>query len=114
MREEEAGHPPPVEETPPDESTPTQASAPEFTAIPRNFESLLNQKVEEAITRRKNKGRPISIKEEPFTEEVMAIPLPSKFYEPTYGFDGTTYLIVCFRLHGWPDAIACRAFPMTL
>ncbi|KAL2518799.1 Uncharacterized protein Adt_15046 [Abeliophyllum distichum] len=89
--------------------------------IPTNWESILNEKVEEAIARRKSRGRPITIKEEPFTEEVMNVPLPQKFKEPIGEFDGTTDPIDHIRtfqdrvrLHGWPDAIACRAFPMTL
>ncbi|KAL2543456.1 Uncharacterized protein Adt_04434 [Abeliophyllum distichum] len=86
-----------------------------------NWESILNEKVEEAIARRKNRVRPISIKEDPFTEDVMIVPLPAKFKEPTGEFDGTGDPIDHIRmfqdrvrLHGWPDAIACRAFPMTL
>ncbi|KAL2464948.1 Uncharacterized protein Adt_40799 [Abeliophyllum distichum] len=90
-------------------------------SIPVNWKSILNDKVEEAITRRKSRGRPISIKEDPFTEDVMTVPLPPKFKEPTGEFDGTGDPIDHIRtfqdrvrLHGWPDAIACRAFPMTL
>ncbi|KAL2505506.1 Uncharacterized protein Adt_21127 [Abeliophyllum distichum] len=90
-------------------------------SIPVNWESILNDKVEEVIARRKNKVRPISIKEDPFTEDVMIVPLPPKFKEPTGEFDGTDDPIDHIRmfqdrvgLHGWPDAIACRVFPMTL
>ncbi|KAL2532028.1 Uncharacterized protein Adt_05379 [Abeliophyllum distichum] len=59
--------------------------------------------------------------EDPFIEDVMFVPLPAKFKEPTGEFDGTGDPIDHIRmfqdrvrLHGWPDAIACRAFPMTL
>ncbi|KAL2532113.1 Retrotrans gag domain-containing protein [Abeliophyllum distichum] len=90
-------------------------------SIPANWESILNDKVEEAIARRKSRGRPISIKEDPFTEDVMTSPLPPKFKEPTGEFDGTGDHIDHIRtfkdrvrLHGWPDAIACRAFSMIL
>ncbi|KAL2549205.1 uncharacterized protein Fot_10735 [Forsythia ovata] len=58
-------------------------------SIPANWESILNEKVDEAIARRKNRGRPISIKEDPFTDDVMSVPLPSKFKEPTRDFVGT-------------------------
>ncbi|KAL2474432.1 Integrase catalytic domain-containing protein [Abeliophyllum distichum] len=51
----------------------------------------------------------------------MSVPLPSKFKELSGEFDGTTNPIDHIhtfqdwvRLHGWPDAIACRAFPITL
>ncbi|KAL2542050.1 Uncharacterized protein Adt_03028 [Abeliophyllum distichum] len=51
----------------------------------------------------------------------MNVPLPLKFKEPIGDFDGTTYPIDHIqalqdwvRLHGWPDAIACRAFLMML
>ncbi|KAL2515468.1 hypothetical protein Fot_29439 [Forsythia ovata] len=86
-------HLPPAVETPLEKFTPTQALAPNVTNILLNFENHLNQKMEEAITRRKNKGRPISIKEEPFTEKAMIVLFLSKFKELTDGFDGTTYLI---------------------
>ncbi|KAL2508036.1 hypothetical protein Fot_31683 [Forsythia ovata] len=48
-------------------------------SIPANSESILNEKVDEAIVRRKNRGRPISIKDDPFTEDVINVPLPLKF-----------------------------------
>ncbi|KAL2527757.1 hypothetical protein Adt_12811 [Abeliophyllum distichum] len=57
-------------------------------SIPVNWKSILNDKVDEAIARRKNRGRLISIKEDPFTEDVMTVPLPPKFKEPTREFDG--------------------------
>ncbi|KAL2513264.1 Uncharacterized protein Adt_18864 [Abeliophyllum distichum] len=89
-------------------------------SIPANWENILNEKVDEAIARRKNRGRPISIKEDPFIEELMSVPLPSKFKELSGDFDEQLIPSIIYelfktvRLHGWPDAIACRAFPMTL
>ncbi|KAL2501342.1 Uncharacterized protein Fot_35190 [Forsythia ovata] len=59
-------------------------------SIPSNWGSLLNEKIDDAIARRKNRGRPISIKEDLFTKELMNVPLPLKFTEPTGDFDGTT------------------------
>ncbi|KAL2533023.1 Integrase catalytic domain-containing protein [Abeliophyllum distichum] len=51
----------------------------------------------------------------------MNVPLPLKFKGPTDDFDGTTgpidHILIFqdrARLHSWPDAIACRLFPMTL
>ncbi|KAL2558941.1 hypothetical protein Fot_03680 [Forsythia ovata] len=58
--------------------------------IPENLDNLLSQKINEAIAQRKNRGRLISIKKDPFTEELMNVPLPSEFKEPTDDFDGTT------------------------
>ncbi|KAL2517652.1 Retrotrans gag domain-containing protein [Abeliophyllum distichum] len=90
-------------------------------STPVNWKSILNDKVEEAIAKRKGRVRLISIKEDPFTEDVMTAPLSPKFKEPTEEFDGTGDLIDHIRtfqdrvrLHDRPDAIACRAFPMTL
>ncbi|KAL2527139.1 Retrotrans gag domain-containing protein [Abeliophyllum distichum] len=90
-------------------------------SIPSNGESLLNEKIDDAIAWRKNRRRPISIKEDSFMEELMNVPLPLKFKKPTGDFDGMTDPIDHIRtfqdrvrLHGWLDAIACRAFPMTL
>ncbi|KAL2531805.1 Retrotrans gag domain-containing protein [Abeliophyllum distichum] len=113
---------PPAVEIPPSETVQTHDATPTSRhLIPGNWESILNEKVEEAIARRKNRVRPISIKEDPFTEDVMIVPLPAKFKEPTGEFDGTgdpidhiRMFLDRVRLHGWPDAIACRAFPMTL
>ncbi|KAL2501102.1 Retrotransposon gag domain-containing protein [Forsythia ovata] len=90
-------------------------------SIPANWENLLNEKVDEVIARMKNRERPITVKEDPLIEELMSIPLPLKLKEPIGDFDGTTDPIDHIRtiqdrvrLHCWPDAIACRAFPMTL
>ncbi|KAL2505471.1 Uncharacterized protein Adt_21092 [Abeliophyllum distichum] len=113
---------PPAVEIPPSETVNVNEMTPtSHHLIPNNWESILNEKFEEAIVRRKSRGRPITIKEEPFTEEVMNVPLPQKFKEPTGEFDGTTDPIDHIqtfqdrvRLYGWPDAIACRAFSMTL
>ncbi|KAL2470612.1 Uncharacterized protein Adt_38748 [Abeliophyllum distichum] len=113
---------PPAVEILPSETVQTHDLTPTSRhSIPVNWESILNDKVEEAIAPRKRKVRPISIKEDPFTEDVMTAPLPPKFKEPTREFDGTGDPIDHIRtfqdwvrLYGWPDAIACRAFPMTL
>ncbi|KAL2480353.1 Uncharacterized protein Adt_33319 [Abeliophyllum distichum] len=113
---------PPTVEVLPSETVQTHDATPTSRhSIPVNWESILNDKVEEAIAQRKNRVRPISIKEDPFTEDVMIVPLPPKFKEPTGEFDCTGDPIDHIRmfqdwvrLHGWPDAIACRAFPMTL
>ncbi|KAL2453072.1 Retrotrans gag domain-containing protein [Abeliophyllum distichum] len=113
---------PPAADIPPSETIHMNEMTPtSHHLIPVNWESVLNEKVEEAIARRNSRGRPISIKEDPFIEEVMNVPLPQKFKEPTGEFDGTTDPIDHIRtfqdrarLHGWPNAIACRAFPMTL
>ncbi|KAL2466740.1 Uncharacterized protein Adt_42591 [Abeliophyllum distichum] len=84
-------------------------------SIPANWKNVLNKKVDEAIARRKNRGRPISIKDDLFIEELMNIPLPLKFKEPIDDFDGTNDPIDHIqtfqdqvRLHGWPDAISYR------
>ncbi|KAL2461269.1 Peptidase A2 domain-containing protein [Abeliophyllum distichum] len=89
--------------------------------IKENLDNLLSQKINEAIAQRKNKGRPISIKEDPFIEELMSVHLPTKFKEPTDVFDDTNDPIDHIRtfqdrvrLHGWSDAITCRTFSMTL
>ncbi|KAL2550341.1 Uncharacterized protein Fot_11871 [Forsythia ovata] len=80
----------------PAENQPTEAvHLPETTSsnnqtIPANLDNLLSQKINEAIAQRKNRGRPISIKENPFMEELMSVPLPSKFKKPTDEFDSTT------------------------
>ncbi|KAL2501292.1 hypothetical protein Fot_35140 [Forsythia ovata] len=80
-------------EAPHVEIAPMEGSTPNVPIMTLNFESFLNQKVDEAISRKKDEGRPTSIKEEPFTEEVMMVPLPSKFKEPIDEFDGTSYPI---------------------
>ncbi|KAL2517975.1 Uncharacterized protein Adt_14222 [Abeliophyllum distichum] len=64
---------------------------------------------------------PISINEDLLNKKLIAMPLPPKFKEPSDEFDDTTDPIDHIRtfqdrirLHGCPDAIACRAFTMTL
>ncbi|KAL2497762.1 Retrotrans gag domain-containing protein [Abeliophyllum distichum] len=103
----------PLQETAKEQQPPLQFATVSF--------NLLNEKVDEAITRRKNRGRPISIKEDPFTEELMSVPLPLKFKESASDFDGTRNPIDDIRtfqdwvrLHGWPDAIVYRALSLTL
>ncbi|KAL2494496.1 hypothetical protein Fot_38253 [Forsythia ovata] len=66
----------PVEITPPPEVT--------------SSNHQIVQKIKKAIACRKNKGRSISIKEDLFIEELMNVPLPPKFKEPTDEFDGMT------------------------
>ncbi|KAL2517341.1 Uncharacterized protein Adt_13588 [Abeliophyllum distichum] len=113
---------PPAVEVPPSEATHMhEMTSTSRHSIPANWKSILSGKVEEAIVRRNCRGRPISIKEDLFTKDVMNVPLQLKFKETTGNFDGTTDPIdhiqtfkARVRLHGWPDAIACRAFFMTL
>ncbi|KAL2533347.1 Uncharacterized protein Adt_06698 [Abeliophyllum distichum] len=59
-------------------------------SILANWENFLNENVDEAIARRKNRGRLISLKEDLFTEELMSVPLPLKLKDPPGDFDGTT------------------------
>ncbi|KAL2457881.1 Uncharacterized protein Adt_46176 [Abeliophyllum distichum] len=88
-----------VVEIPPSETMQTQEmTSTSRNSIPANWENILNEKVDEAIARRKNRGRPISIKEDSFTEEVMNVALPPKFKEPTGDFDSTTDPIDHLRL----------------
>ncbi|KAL2505524.1 Uncharacterized protein Adt_21145 [Abeliophyllum distichum] len=65
---------PPAVEILPSETVQTHDATPTSRhSIPVNWESILNDKVEEAIARRKNRVRPITIKEDPFTEDVMIV-----------------------------------------
>jgi hypothetical protein len=58
----------------------------------------------------------------PFTSRVMSFPLPDKFKMPQVDkFDGNgdhanhiESLLAHFILHGSPDKISCRAFPLIL
>ncbi|KAL2480747.1 Uncharacterized protein Adt_33713 [Abeliophyllum distichum] len=74
-------------DVPPSETTDMNETTPtSHHLIPANWKSVLNEKVEEAIAQRKNRDPIDHIRT--FQDRV--------------------------RLHGWPDAIACRAFSMTL
>ncbi|KAL2471197.1 hypothetical protein Adt_39333 [Abeliophyllum distichum] len=54
---------PPAVDIPPSEATQThEMTSTSRHSIPANWESILNEKVEEAITRRNSRVRPISIK----------------------------------------------------
>ncbi|KAL2538118.1 uncharacterized protein Fot_19509 [Forsythia ovata] len=96
--------PQPMVETPPVEPT-TRNDVFKSSNISTNFESIFNKKVEEVIARLKNKGRPISIKEDPFVEELMIVPLPLEFKEPTDEFDVTTDPIDHIRM--FQDRLDC-------
>ncbi|KAL2508660.1 hypothetical protein Fot_32307 [Forsythia ovata] len=82
---------PPAVEIPPSETIQTHGmTSTSRYSIPATGRTFGTKKVDEAITRRKNRERPIFIKEYPFTEELMNVHLPFKFKEPTGDFDGTT------------------------
>ncbi|KAL2519804.1 hypothetical protein Fot_23727 [Forsythia ovata] len=71
---------PPAVEIPPSETIQThEMTSTSRHSIPVNWEIILNDKVEEAIVRRKSRERPISIKEDSFTVDMMNVPLPLKF-----------------------------------
>ncbi|KAL2471793.1 hypothetical protein Adt_39929 [Abeliophyllum distichum] len=75
------------------ENQPTEAILlPETTSsnnqtIPINLDILLSQKINEEIAQKKNRGRLIFIKKDPFTEELMSVPLPLIFKESTDEFN---------------------------
>ncbi|KAL2542725.1 Uncharacterized protein Adt_03703 [Abeliophyllum distichum] len=83
---------------------------------------MLTQKIESALTKRKDKRRQMVLEEDPFSLEIVAVPLPKGFKQPMIeSYDGVTdpldhlrMFVDMMRLYAAPDAVMCRSFPPTL
>ncbi|KAL2517763.1 Uncharacterized protein Adt_14010 [Abeliophyllum distichum] len=83
---------------------------------------MLTQKIETALTKRKDKRRQMVLEEDPFAPEIMVVPLSKGFKQLLIeSYDGVTdpldYLwtfVDMMRLYAAPDAVMCWSFPPTL
>ncbi|XP_022883099.1 uncharacterized protein LOC111399839 [Olea europaea var. sylvestris] len=86
------------------------------------MEEIMAQKIDDALSKRKDKRRHMVLEEDPFAPEIMAIPLPKGFKQPLIeAYDGVTdplehlrTFIDLMRLYAAPDAVMCRSSPLPL
>ncbi|XP_022891892.1 uncharacterized protein LOC111406746 [Olea europaea var. sylvestris] len=82
----------------------------------------MTQKIDDVLTRRKDRRRQIVLEEDSFAPEIIAVPLPKGFKQPMIEvYDGVTDLLdhLCtfvdlMRLYVATDAVMCRSFSPTL
>ncbi|XP_022880800.1 uncharacterized protein LOC111398077 [Olea europaea var. sylvestris] len=90
--------------------------------LERKMEEIMSQKIDDALSKRKDRRRQMVLEEDPFAPEIMAVPLPKSFKQPMIeAYDGVTdpldhlrTFVDLMRLYAAPDAVMCRSFPPTL
>ncbi|XP_022860635.1 uncharacterized protein LOC111381125 [Olea europaea var. sylvestris] len=87
-----------------------------------DLERIMTKKINDAISKRKDKHRQMVLEEDPFAPEIMVVPLSKGFKQPMIeAYDGVTDLldhlrtfVDLMRLYAAPDVVMCRSFPPTL
>lgn len=78
------------------------------------MEEMISQKIDDALSRRKDRLRQMVLKEDPFTLEIMATPLPKILYVAPYSVMCQSFLLTLRReVKDWEDTLApwpIRAF----
>ncbi|KAL2480023.1 Ribonuclease H [Abeliophyllum distichum] len=101
--------------------TPTLAETPGLS-LEQRLEDMMGRKIAEAMSKKNSRQQSMVLEEDPFSIEVMAVPLPRDFEQPKMEkYDGSSdpvdhlrAFVDLMRLRATPDAIMCRAFPPTL
>ncbi|KAL2470739.1 Uncharacterized protein Adt_38875 [Abeliophyllum distichum] len=101
--------------------TPTLVETP-VLSLEQRLEEMMGRKIAEAMSNKSSRQQSMVLEEDPFSLEVMAIPLPRDFKQPKMEkYDGSSDPVDQLRsfvdlmlLQATPDAIMCRAFPPTL
>ncbi|KAL2465981.1 Retrotrans gag domain-containing protein [Abeliophyllum distichum] len=101
--------------------TPTLVETPVLSWEQR-LEELMDHKIAEALSNKSSRQQSMVLEEDPFSVEIMAVPLPRDFKQPKMEkYDGSSDPVNHFRsfvdlmrLQAIPDVIMCRAFPPTL
>ncbi|KAL2519023.1 Uncharacterized protein Adt_15270 [Abeliophyllum distichum] len=83
---------------------------------------MMGRKIAEAMSNKSSRQQSMVLEEDPFSLEVMVIPLPRDFKQPKmekyHGssdpVDHLRSFVDLMRLQATLDAIMCRAFPPTL
>ncbi|KAL2497271.1 Ribonuclease H [Abeliophyllum distichum] len=83
---------------------------------------MMGRKIAEAMSNKSSRQQSMVLKEDPFSLEVMAVPLPRDFKQPkmekydssSNPIDHLRSFVDLKRLQATPDVIICRAFPPTL
>ncbi|KAL2491856.1 Retrotrans gag domain-containing protein [Abeliophyllum distichum] len=101
--------------------TPTLVETP-VLSLEQRLEEMMGRKIAEALSNKSSRQQSMVLEEDPFSLEVMAVPLPrdskqSKMEKYDGSSDPVDHLrsfVDLMRLQATPDAIMCRAFPPTL
>ncbi|KAL2525114.1 Uncharacterized protein Adt_10168 [Abeliophyllum distichum] len=91
-------------------------------SLEHRLEELMDRKIAEALSSKSGRQQSIVLEEDPFSLEVMAVPLPRDFKQPKMEkYDGSSdpvdhlrSFVDLMRLQATPDTIMCRAFLPTL
>ncbi|KAL2475535.1 Retrotrans gag domain-containing protein [Abeliophyllum distichum] len=100
---------------------PTMVETP-VLSLEQRLEEMMGHKITEAMSNKSSRQQSIVLEEDPFSLEVMVVPLPRDFKQPKMekydGFsdpiDHLRSFVDLMRLQATPDAIMCRTFPSTL
>ncbi|KAL2539042.1 Uncharacterized protein Adt_00020 [Abeliophyllum distichum] len=101
--------------------TPTLVETPVLSREQR-LEELMDRKIAEALSNKSSRQQSMVLEEDPFSIEIMAVPLPRDFKQPKMEkYDGSSdpvdhlrSFVDLMRLQDTSDAIMCRAFLPTL
>ncbi|KAL2490980.1 Uncharacterized protein Adt_26608 [Abeliophyllum distichum] len=101
--------------------TPTLVETP-VLSLEQRLEEMMGRKIAEAMSNKSSRQQSMVLEEDPFSLEVMAVPLPRDFEQPKMEkYDGSSdpvdhlrSFVDLMRLQSTPDAIMCRTFPPTL
>ncbi|CAI9759472.1 unnamed protein product [Fraxinus pennsylvanica] len=93
-----------------------------MTDLERKIEEMMTQKIDDALTKRKDRRRQMVFEEDPFVHDIMSGPLPKGFKQPIIeAYDGVTdpldhlrTFVDLMRLYVALDVVMCRSFPPTL
>ncbi|KAL2479905.1 Uncharacterized protein Adt_32871 [Abeliophyllum distichum] len=101
--------------------TPTLVETP-VLSLEQRLEEMMGRKIAVAMSNKSSRQQSMVLEEDPFSLEVMAVPLPRDFKQPKMEkYDGSSdpidhlrSFVDLMRLQATPDAIICRALPPTL
>ncbi|XP_022855997.1 uncharacterized protein LOC111377174 [Olea europaea var. sylvestris] len=86
------------------------------------MEEIMAQKIDDALSKRKDRQTQMVLEEDLFAPKIIAVPLPKGFKQPMIeAYDGVTNpldhlrtFVDLMRLYAAPDTVMCRSFPSTL
>ncbi|KAL2527574.1 Uncharacterized protein Adt_12628 [Abeliophyllum distichum] len=101
--------------------TPTLVETP-VLSLEQRLEEMMGHKISKAMSNKSSRQQSMVLEEDPFSLEVMAVPLLRDFKQPKMEkYDGSSdpvdhlrSFVDLMRLQATPDAIMCRAFQPTL
>ncbi|KAL2490970.1 Retrotransposon gag protein [Abeliophyllum distichum] len=102
-------------------STPTLVETP-VLSLEQRLEKMIGNKIAEAMSNKNSRQQSMTLKEDSFSLEIMAVPLSQDFQWPKMEkYDGSSdpvdhlrSFVDLMRLQATPDAIICRTFPPML